>query len=97
MYAIEFTETARLDLQWFRKHDQNIITDAIRQRLRHEPTQENRNRKQLRSNSTATWELRIGQYRVLYDVDMTVRIVAIQRVGEKRGNRFFFRGQQEDI
>lgn len=97
MYAIEFTETARLDLQWFRKHEQNIITDAILQRLRHEPTQENRNRKQLRSNRTATWELRVGQYRVLYDVDVTVRIVAIQRIGEKRGNQFFFKGQQEDV
>jgi mRNA-degrading endonuclease RelE of RelBE toxin-antitoxin system len=97
MYAIELTETAHTDLQWFRKNEQNIIIDAIRRRLRHEPTLTSRNRKQLRTNNTATWELRIGQYRVLYDVDNTVRIVAIQRIGEKRGNQFFFRGQQEDI
>jgi mRNA-degrading endonuclease RelE of RelBE toxin-antitoxin system len=97
MYTIELTETARTDLQWFRKNEQNIILDAIRQRLWHEPTITNRNRKRLRPNSSATWELRIGQYRVLYDVDSAVRIVTIQRIGEKRGNQFFFRGQQEDI
>jgi mRNA-degrading endonuclease RelE of RelBE toxin-antitoxin system len=97
MYTIELTEAARMDLQWFRKNEQNIIVDAIRQRLQHEPTQMTRNRKRLRPNSTATWELRIGQYRVLYDVDSAVYIVAIQRIGEKRGNQFFFRDQQEDI
>lgn len=67
MYAIEFTEMARIDFQWFRKHEQNIIADAILQRLRHEPMQENRNRKRLCANSAAAWALRIGQYRVFYD------------------------------
>jgi mRNA-degrading endonuclease RelE of RelBE toxin-antitoxin system len=97
MYAIELTETARLDLQWFKKHEQNIIVDGIARRLRHEPTQKDRNRKQLCTNATADWALRVGQFRVLYNVDVQIRIVSIQRNGEKRGNAFFFRGQKEDV
>lgn len=97
MYTIEFSETARLDLHWFRKHEQRMITDGILQRLRYEPIQENRNRKPLRPNMAADWELRVGQFRVLYTVDVQVRIVAIQRIGEKRGNALFFRGRQEAI
>jgi mRNA-degrading endonuclease RelE of RelBE toxin-antitoxin system len=58
---------------------------------------ENRNLKLLRPNATADWELRIGDFRVLYDVDQQVLIVAIKRVGEKRGNTLYFRGQKEDL
>jgi mRNA-degrading endonuclease RelE of RelBE toxin-antitoxin system len=97
MYIIEYTETARADLQWFQKHEQNVIIDCIDKRLRHEPTAENRNRKELRHNLTATWELRIGDFRVLYDVDVQVRIVAIKRIGEKRGNTLYLRGQREEL
>lgn len=97
MYDIEYTEQATADLQWFKKHEQNRIVDNIEQRLRHEPTVQTRNRKLLRPKATAVWELRIGDFRVLYDVAVHVRIVAIKRIGEKRGNAFFFRGQMEDI
>jgi len=41
--------------------------------------------------------LRIENFRVLYDVDQQVRIVEIQRIGEKQGNRFFFRGREERL
>jgi len=51
----------------------------------------------MRPNDVAEWELRLGDFRVLYDVDESVRIVEIQRVGEKRGNRFFFRGREGEI
>lgn len=97
MYDIEYTETALADLQWFKKHEQNVIVDGIDKRLRYEPTTENRNRKELRPNLTAAWELRIGDFRVLYDVDVQVRIVAIKRIGEKRGNTLYLRGQPEEL
>ena len=97
MYDIAYTEQAVADLHWFKKHEQNIIIDGIEQRLRYEPTQPNRNRKMLRRNATAAWELRIGNFRMLYDVDVHVRIVAIKRIGEKRGNALYFSGQKEEI
>ena len=97
MYDIQYTETAIADLQWFKKYEQNQILDGIDQQLRHQPTVETRNRKRLRPNAVAAWELRISDFRVLYDVDEQVSIVEIQRIGEKRGNAFFFRGRKEDI
>lgn len=57
----------------------------------------NRNRKELRPNSTAAWELRIGNFRVFYDPDEIIQIVGIVRIGEKRGNRVFFRGEQGEL
>lgn len=97
MYDIDFTPRALEELRWFKKHEQKVILDGIGEQLRYEPTVPTRNRKPLRPNSTATWELRIEQFRIVYDVDQQVRIVEIQRVGEKRGNSFFFRGRQEDL
>ena len=80
MYGIEYTEQATADLHWFKKHEQQRIIDGIEQRLRYEPTVQTRNRKLMRPNATAAWELRIGDFRVLYDVDVQVRIVAIKRI-----------------
>ena len=97
MYDIQYTDTAIADLQWFKKYEQNQILDGIDQQLRHQPTVETRNRKRLRPNAVAAWELRISDFRVLYDVDEQVSIVEIQRIGEKRGNAFFFRGRKEDV
>jgi mRNA-degrading endonuclease RelE of RelBE toxin-antitoxin system len=97
MYDIDFTPRALEELRWFKKHEQKVILEGIQEQLRYEPTVHTRNRKPLRPNSTATWELRIEEFRIVYDVDQQVRIVEIQRVGEKRGNAFFFRGRQEDL
>jgi mRNA-degrading endonuclease RelE of RelBE toxin-antitoxin system len=97
MYEIEYTPQAVEDLKWFSKREQKIILDGIEMNLRYEPTAEARNRKRLRPNEIAEWELRIGTFRVLYDVDTQVRIVEIQRVGKKRGSRLFVRGKLEEL
>jgi mRNA-degrading endonuclease RelE of RelBE toxin-antitoxin system len=97
MYRIEYTEKAIEDLKWFKKHEQRRIVDRIGLQLRYEPTVKTRNRKRMQSNGTAEWELRIGDVRVLYDVDEQAHIVEIQRIGEKRGREFFFRGKKEDL
>ena len=94
---IEYSAEALADLETFKKHEQNVIVDGIEIQLRYEPTSEPRNRKQLRPNSVATWKLRIGDFRVFYDVDELVKIVDIQRIGEKRGNRAFFHGRKEEL
>jgi mRNA-degrading endonuclease RelE of RelBE toxin-antitoxin system len=97
MYDIEFTADAHKDLQWFTVREQREIVNGINTQLLYEPTITTTNRKQLKPNQIAVWELRIGEFRVLYNVDEIVRIVEIQRIGEKRGNRFFFRGRSEDV
>jgi mRNA-degrading endonuclease RelE of RelBE toxin-antitoxin system len=51
----------------------------------------------LRPNETAEWELRLGKYRVFYDVEETVLIVSIEAIGLKLGNTFYFQGKEEEL
>ncbi len=97
MYNIEFSDTAKRDLKWFKKYEQKIILDGIDANLKYEPNVETRNRKHLRPNETAEWELRLGDYRVIYDVYEVVRIVSIEAVGLKIGNIYRFGGEERDL
>ncbi|WP_445246585.1 type II toxin-antitoxin system RelE family toxin [Microcoleus sp. OTE_8_concoct_300] len=97
MYQIEYTPQAIEDLKYFKKHEQQQILSEIPVQLRYEPSVETRNRKRTRPNSIAGWELRIAEFRVFYNVEEQVQIVEIKRIGEKEGNNFLFRGQQEDV
>jgi mRNA-degrading endonuclease RelE of RelBE toxin-antitoxin system len=63
-YEISFTESALDDLAWIKKREQNQIRDGIKKNLENEPKVETRNRKRLRPNETAEWELRIARFRV---------------------------------
>jgi mRNA-degrading endonuclease RelE of RelBE toxin-antitoxin system len=96
-YKIGFTEEALDDLNWFKKNEQNEIRDGIYENLEHEPMVETRNRKKLRPNETAEWELRIGKFRVFYDVAEAVRIVAIEAIAEKKSDSLFFQGEEREL
>jgi mRNA-degrading endonuclease RelE of RelBE toxin-antitoxin system len=98
MYTIELTPEAENDLRWFDRRERNIIVDGIKTNLSYQPTVITINRKPCRDDGTkiADWELRIGVYRVYYNVEEQVHIVAIQRIGEKPNNTVFFRGRQEE-
>jgi len=93
MFRIAFTPSALDDIQWYRKHEQKIIFDKIEEQLTHQPNVETRNRKQLRPNQVAEWELRICKYRVFYDVDTERDAVEVKMVGSKEGNKLFVRGK----
>lgn len=97
MYEIEFTPEADEDLSYFRKWEQKQITDAIEAQLEHQPTVETRNRKQLRPNSVAGWELRVGDFRSLYNVDEPSRVVEIVAIGVKVGDLLFVRGMRAEL
>ncbi len=96
-YEIKFTEGALKDLAWFRKNEQNEIRDGIYTHLEVDPAVETRNRKRLRPNATAEWELRIGGFRIFYDIDEVVRIVAIEAIARKKGNALFFQGEEREL
>jgi mRNA-degrading endonuclease RelE of RelBE toxin-antitoxin system len=96
-YGINFTEGALSDLEWFQKNEQNEIRDAIYANLEYEPTVETRNRKRLRPNNTSEWELRVGSFRVFYDVYEVVRIVAIEAIARKKGSVLFFQGEEREL
>jgi hypothetical protein len=73
---------------------QRIIIDGIDVHLRYDPTAGSRRIISMQPNPVAGWELRLGDYRVLYDVDDAEHIVTVQLVGEKRGNRLVVQGQE---
>ncbi len=97
MYEIEFSDEALQDLESLKKNEQNEVLDDIDTNLRYEPAVETRNRKRLRPNQTAEWELRIGQFRVFYDVYEAVKIVSIEAVGLKVGSLLRFRGKEKPL
>jgi mRNA-degrading endonuclease RelE of RelBE toxin-antitoxin system len=65
--------------------------------LKYEPNIETRNRKRLKPNAIADWELRLGRYRVLYDIEKEVKIVAVQAVGAKIGSQLFIRNEKTEL
>jgi mRNA-degrading endonuclease RelE of RelBE toxin-antitoxin system len=97
MYQIRFQPDALNDYRRLRKYDQQQIARAIDTQLPHEPDRETQNRKRLRPNSLAEWELRLGRFRVFYDLDQPGGSVLIVAIGEKKGDRLFIRGQEHDL
>ena len=65
-----------------------IVLDAVEKQLSYEPMVETRNRKPMRPNPLAPWELRIGSLRVYYDIqEEPDRVVYIRAIGIKKRNR----------
>jgi mRNA-degrading endonuclease RelE of RelBE toxin-antitoxin system len=91
---VEFTEDAFLDLKHLRRHEQRTILAAIEKQLEVAPMKPTRNRKPLRPNDLSTWEVRVGKYRVFYDVVEEGKRVVIKAVGWKEHNRLFIRGEE---
>jgi mRNA-degrading endonuclease RelE of RelBE toxin-antitoxin system len=80
-YVIEYSPEAEDHLRWLVARQQRTVVDTVDRQLRNQPSLETRNRKPMRPNPVAPWELRIGDLRVYYEVkdepDPTVTILAI--------------------
>jgi len=88
-YEIEFNQEALEDLQALRAFDQGVILDAIEASLRFDPLTPSRNRKpvipvDITVEAGITWELRVGEFRVYYDVDPPAMVVVIRIVQKGR-------------
>jgi len=70
------------------------LLDQIEVQLTYQPEEETRNRKRLRPNALAPWELRVGDLRVFYDIDEGASCVRIVAVGRKERNRLII-GREE--
>ena len=57
-----------MHLRVLTKREQQIILDEVDRQLKHQPSVPTKNRKRLRPNLVADWELRIGNLRVYYVV-----------------------------
>jgi mRNA-degrading endonuclease RelE of RelBE toxin-antitoxin system len=97
-YRIRLAESAEEHFAQLTARQQAIVLDAIKVQLRYEPLRETRNRKRLRPNPLAPWELRVGALRVFYEVDADeADLVDILALGIKRGNRLFIAGKEIKI
>jgi len=68
-YKIEYSLDAEEHLHLLTKLEQGKVLDAVDEQLTFQPTAETRNRKPMRPNPLAPWELRVGKLRVYYDVE----------------------------
>jgi len=64
MFEIRFTSESLNDIRWFKRADRRRVMADVETLLPHEPATETRNRKRLRPNRLAEWELRMGHFRV---------------------------------
>ena len=97
-FDIKFAADVRQHLAALTARERSTALDALERQLVHEPLVETRNRKPLRPNPIAPWELRIGKLRVFYEVvpgdPGVVRIVA---VGKKEGNVVRIAGKEINL
>jgi mRNA-degrading endonuclease RelE of RelBE toxin-antitoxin system len=93
-FVLNFSDSALGDLEFFRKYEQTLILDQTQTQLTYQPTTETRNRKPLEPNDLADWELRVGAYRVFYDVVPAEGIVKVKAIGHKEHNELYIRGKE---
>jgi mRNA-degrading endonuclease RelE of RelBE toxin-antitoxin system len=87
-YRIDYSLDAEDHLRVLTARQQTIVLDTVDDQLMHQPLVRTRNRKPMRPNPVAPWELRIGDLRVYYDVEEgAAPVVYVRAVGIKRGNR----------
>lgn len=96
-YRIEVTEEAKADLSYYTAFERKIITAGMRTQLTHLPLVETRNRKKLRDNPVASWEMRAGKYRVFYEVDEASHKVMVVAVGHKEHEALLVRGKEAQL
>ncbi|MDP2604437.1 MAG: type II toxin-antitoxin system RelE/ParE family toxin [Deltaproteobacteria bacterium] len=87
-YVIEYSPEAEDHMRWLTTQQQTIVLDAVDRQLLNQPNVETRNRKPMRPNPVAPWELRIGNLRVYYEVnDDPEPTVVVLAVGIKDRDR----------
>jgi mRNA-degrading endonuclease RelE of RelBE toxin-antitoxin system len=87
-YTIEYSADTLDHFRALTTRQRATVLEVVESQLGYEPTVETRNRKPMRPNPLAPWELRIGPLRVYYDVDEGPEPkVLIRAVGVKDRNR----------
>jgi mRNA-degrading endonuclease RelE of RelBE toxin-antitoxin system len=92
VFKIFFAELAREHLVALRAFDRNRILDQVSSQLRSSPTVVSARRKMLLGATPSfehvqpVWQLRVGDFRVIYDVDEREHVVIVRAVLHK-GNK----------
>jgi mRNA-degrading endonuclease RelE of RelBE toxin-antitoxin system len=96
-FRVEYAHEAVRHLRGFSARDRAIIPDAVLRQLSHAPATPTRNRKLLRANATAPWELRIGSVRVYFEVQEALALVTVRAIGVKVRERVLIGGVEVDL
>ncbi len=85
-------------MRYLTARQQGVVLDTVDEQLAHQPMVETRNRRPMRPNPLAPWELRIGDLRGCYDIEEEPeRVVLIRAVGVKEHNRVHIGGEVIDL
>lgn len=94
-FRIEYDPATEAHLAVLTAREVATVLDSVPQQLAYQPTEVTRNRKPLRPNPLAPWELRIGDLRVYYDVQAEPEpVVTIRAVGVKDRSRVRIAGRE---
>ena len=94
-YRIEYAPATEEHLASLTARQRSKVFDAVDNQLTHEPSVETRNRKPMRPNPVAPWELRVESLRVYYDVvEEPEKLVTVLAIGEKKRSRVFIGGEE---
>ena len=101
-HGIRYTPTALGHLRNLSARDRATLVDAVDDQLRHQPDMPTRHRKRICPNPVAPWELRVGDYRIFYDVEPAVDEagepeVVILAIGIKTGNRVLIGDEEHEL
>ena len=97
-YAIEFAPAVEAHLRALTAAQRSRVLKGIEDHLSHQPTLETRNRKPMRPNLLAAWELRLGDLRVYYRVQQSPRkVVQVAAVGIKKREQIWIGGERVDL
>jgi mRNA-degrading endonuclease RelE of RelBE toxin-antitoxin system len=97
-YGIEYDDATFDHLRTLTAAQRSLFAATVLDQLSHQPTVETRNRKPMKPNTFATWELRIRDLRVYYDVrEEPEPVVTIRGVGLKHRNRVYLGGEEYQL
>lgn len=89
VYRIEYATGVENELRRIKPYYRNQIMDSVDADLVHQPLRQTRRRKPLVGlvppfeHVPPVWELRVGEYRVFYDVDVEGGRVIVRAIGRK--------------
>ena len=89
LFTIAFAERVKEDLKGLRAYDRRFLLDAIERQLTHTPNVATKQRKLLHhlvppfEAIPPIWQLRVGIFRVFYDVSEEERRVYVRTVRRK--------------
>src|SRR5688500_7025777 len=92
-FRIDIAEDAAAEIVALPAFVRKRVVQAIDAQLLHQPTVQTRNRKLLRGlippweHLAPTWEIRVGECRIFYDVDEAAAVVHIRAVRYKPPHR----------